>query len=97
MMLMVYCLPGSSVPTVCRYWDVASSSWSTRGVVTVGSAVVGSQQYLQCAASHLTAFLGSLSPAGLEFEVNVVHPIDDAGSLQVLMGFRLGLFRREVT
>ena len=52
--------------------------------MTVGSAVVGSQQYLQCAASHLTAFLGSLSPSSLEFEVNVVHPIDDAGSLQVI-------------
>ena len=74
---------------MCRYWDVATGAWSTRGVVTVGSAIVGSQQYLQCAASHLTAFLGSLSASALQFNVNMVHPIDDAGSLEVRSSRRL--------
>ena len=59
-------------------------------MVAVGLVTVGGQQYLQCAATQLTAFLGSLSPSQLQLDVNVVHPIDDVGSLEVSLRFHGG-------
>ena len=52
-------------------------------MITVGFVTVESTPYLQCASVHLTAFLGSFSTSGLDFSVNEVDPIGDAGNILV--------------
>ena len=41
------------------------------------------QQYLSCAATHLTAFASVTGRMSLRVSVNMVHPIDDAGNIGV--------------
>jgi hypothetical protein len=45
----------------------------------------GGVQYLSCASMHLTAFLGARGGPGVHFSVNAVHPIDDAGSIAMIL------------
>jgi hypothetical protein len=72
---------------LCRYWDPVGREWSSRGLVTLGlhwDEGEGAAPRLHCASTHLTAFTASVQgPLGLAFTLNVVHPIDDAGSLEV--------------
>ncbi len=52
-------------------------------MLTLGFVWSGGRKHLACAASHLTAFMGSRGGLGTQFTVNAVHPIDDLGSIGV--------------
>jgi hypothetical protein len=53
-------------------------------VLTVGFVARAGKVYLACAATHRTAFTGSRGhPMTLRFAVNMVHPLDDMGTISV--------------
>ena len=73
-----------SMPSsTCQFWNTTSQEWSSMGVTVIGFAVVNGTSYLQCGSTHLTAFLGADLTIRPTFEVNVVDPVGDAGSLTV--------------
>ena len=51
--------------------------------MAVGYVTVNGTAVLQCAALHLTAFMGVRLSGGLQYGINVVDPIGDAGTLVV--------------
>ena len=72
--------------TACRFWNTTTQQWSTAGVVAVGVTVTADgKRYLQCGATHLTAFMGLFVKSGVPIGVNTVNLVPDAGTLQVGM------------
>ena len=70
--------------TACRFWNTTTQQWSTAGVVAVGVTVTADgKRYLQCGATHLTAFMGLFVKSGVPIGVNTVNLVTDAGTLQV--------------
>ena len=60
--------------------------------MAVGYVTVNGTAVLQCAALHLTAFMGVRLSGSLQYGINVVDPIGDAGTL-VVSGELATLFR----
>ena len=75
---------GDPMSTACRFWNTTTQQWSTAGVVAVGVTVTADgKRYLQCGATHLTAFVGLFVKSGVPIGVNTVNLVSDAGTLQV--------------
>jgi hypothetical protein len=70
-------------PPFCRYWDAATQSWSSHGVVTLGVEVVAGVSYLVCGTHHLTGFVASTGGRSTRFSVNAVDPLGDVGDVAV--------------
>lgn len=78
-------IPSSVLPeqVKCQYWNETIGAWESDGVVTTGlfQSAGSDQQYSVCSTLHLTDFSAVFELDTLN--VNVVHPVDDAGLLRL--------------